>query len=202
LIILSLLSFGLFKYLGRTEDAGSSRSFTYWLTVQKLRDGKDYQEPFKSNGEEIFENGDKFRLNVLAPIPGYLYVMNEGAPEPNDTSFTMVYPNLNVNDGLATLGANQAIQSDWITCRGPAGDENFWIVWSVSPVSQLESAKTEAFKDPRGGLTDQNLEAVRDFLRMKQLEMKVTVYHYKATQTAVARGKGDMLVTLLQFKHR
>jgi hypothetical protein len=61
---------------------------------------------------------------------------------------------------------------------------------------------TEALKDPHGGLTDRNLEAVKEFLRRKQLEMKVTVYHYKATQTAVARGKGDMLVTLLQFKHR
>ena len=201
LIILALLSFGVFKYLRRTGTLEPNRSFTYWLTVQKMR-GKDYQEPFKSNGEEVFENGDKFRLNVLTPIPGYLYVMNEGPPEPNDTSFTMIYPRLNINDSSATLGANQSIQSDWITFRGPAGDENFWIVWSVSPVSQLESAKTEALKDPHGGLTDQNLEAVREFLRRKQLEMKVTVYHYKATQTAVARGKGDMLVTLLQFKHR
>ena len=153
LIILSLLSFGLFEYFGRTKDAGPNRSFTYWLTVQKMRDGNDYQEAFKSNGEETFANGDKFRLNVLTPIPGYLYVMNEGPPEPNDTSFTMIYPSLNMNDGLATLGANQSIQSDWITFRGPSGDENFWIVWSISPVSQLESAKTEAFKDPRGGLT-------------------------------------------------
>lgn len=202
LIVLVLLSFGLFKYLRGTKDTGPNRSFTYWLTVQRMRDGKDYQEPFKSNGEEIFENGDKFRLNVLTPIPGYLYVMNEGPPEPNDTSFTMIYPSLNMNDGSATLGANQTIQSDWITFRGPAGDENFWIVWSVSPVSQLESAKTEAFRDPQGGLTDQNLEAMREFLRMKQVEMKVTVYHYKANQIAVARGRGDMLVTLLQFKHR
>jgi serine/threonine protein kinase len=202
LVILAVLSFGLFKYFYRTEDAGPNRSFTYWLTVQKMRDGKDFQEAFKSNGEDVFENGDKFRLNVLTPIPGYLYVMNEGPPEPNDTSFTMIYPSLNINDGSATLGANQSIQSDWITFRGPAGDENFWIVWSVSPVTQLESAKTEALNDPHGGLTDQNLEAVREFLRRKQLEMKVTVYHYKATQTAIARGKADMLVTLLQFKHR
>jgi serine/threonine protein kinase len=202
LIILVLLSFGVFKYLRRTGAPEPNRSFTYWLTVQRMRDGKDYQEPLKSNGEEVFENGDKFRLNVLTPIPGYLYVMNEGPPEPKDTSFTMIYPSLNINEGSATLGANQSIQSDWITFRGLAGDENFWIVWSVSPVSQLESAKTEALKDPHGGLTDRNLEAVKEFLRRKQLEMKVTVYHYKATQTAVARGKGDMLVTLLQFKHR
>jgi len=202
LIIFVLLSFGVFKYLRRTGTPEPNRSFTYWLTVQRMRDGKGYQEPLKSNGEEIFGNGDKFRLNVLTPLPGYLYVMNEGPPEPNDTSFTMIYPSVNLNDGSATLGANQSIQSDWITFRGPAGDENFWVVWSVSPVSQLESAKTEALKDPHGGLTDQNLEAVREFLRRKQLEMKVTVYHYKATQTAVARGKGDMLVTLLQFKHR
>ena len=202
LIILALLSFGIYKYLNGTTEPGFQHSFTYWLTVQKMRNGTDYRDPFKSNGEETFENGDKFRLAVFSPDPGYLYVMNEGPPLPNDTSFTMIYPSPATNNGSASLGANQSVQSDWIIFRGPPGIENFWIVWSVSPVSQLESAKTDAFEHPSGGLSPENLVAVKEFLRMKQSEVVVRVTRYRASQTAVVRGKGDMLITLAQFKHR
>jgi serine/threonine protein kinase len=202
LVIVALLSSGIYYYVNRKAAVGPSRSFTYWLTLQKMRDGKEYQEAFKSNGEETFESGGKFRLNVFSPEPGFLYVINEGPPELNHTSFTMVYPSPETNNGSSSLGANQSVESDWITFRGPAGSENFWIVWSVSPVSQLESAKTEAFKHPEGGLTDANLIAAKEFLRTKQQEVKVRVMHYKASQTAVVRGSGDMLLTLAQFNHR
>lgn len=199
---LALLSFGIHKYQSGTVDTGPARSFTYWLTVQKMRDGNDYHDPFKSNGEETFESGDGFRLSVSSPEPGYLYVINEGPPEPNHTSFTMIYPSQATNNGSATLGANQSIQSDWIIFRGPAGSENFWIVWSGSPVSQLESAKREAFKHPNGGLTDPTLDTVKEYLQTKQSEIKVRTTRYKASQTVVVRGTSDMLLTLAQFKHR
>lgn len=199
LACLVVASTGLYKYLGRTTTEETSNSFTYWLTVQKMRDGKEFEDSFKSNGEETFEKGDKFRLNVSSPNPGYLYVVNEGPPEPNSTSFVMIYPSQTINNGSATLGANQPVQSDWTIFRGPAGAENFWIVWSASPVMQMESAKNEAFK---GTLGDQNLVTVKEFLKMKQDEVKVRVTHYKASQTVLVRGPGDVLVTLAQFNHR
>ncbi len=190
LVLLCVLlgSIALSRYIRRTKPETSSNAFSYWLTVQKMRDGKEYEDPFKSNGEETFESGDKFRLNVSSPNPGYLYVLNEGPPEPNRTSFVMIYPSQAINNGSATLGANQPVQSDWTIFRGPAGAENFWIVWSASPVSQIESAKNVAF--------------MKDFLRMKQDEVKVRVTHYKASQTVLVRGPGDVLVTLAQFNHR
>lgn len=199
---LVLLSFVIYKVIPRQPlplVTPASNSFTYWLTVQKLRDGKEYQ---KSNGDkQTFENGDKFQLTVLSPKSAYVYIINEGPPETNDTNVTMIYPNRTTNNGSATLGTNQSIQSDWLTFRGPAGDDNFWIVWSVAPVSQLESAKNEAFNRPRGGLTEQTWVALKQFLQMKQEEVDVTVYHYKKTQEAIPRGRGDVLVTLAQFNH-
>lgn len=188
LVCALLGSIALSKYFRKATPEGSSNTFTYWLTVQKMRDGKEYEDPFKSNGEETFESGDKFRLNVSSPNPGYLYVLNEGPPEPNHTSFVMIYPSQAINNGSATLGANQPVQSDWTIFRGPVGAENFWIVWSASPVSQIESAKNVAF--------------MKEFLRMKQDEVKVRVTHYKASQTVLVRGPGDVLVTLAQFNHR
>lgn len=199
LIVLGLLSYGLYKIVdGSRRDLGPNRSFTYWLMVRK-HDGKDSQEPFKSNGEETFENGDEFQLNVVTPSSAYLYVFNEGPPEANEISFIMIFPNPATNGGSASLGANQPLQFDWMTFHGPPGDENFWLVWSLTPVAQLESAKIEAFNHPRGGLTDQNLAAVKEFLRTQPL---VTVFHYKADQKAVPRGKNDMLVALVHLKHR
>ena len=202
LVCAVLGSLGIYKYFSRATTETPTNTFNYWLTVQKMRDGKEYQGPFKSNGEETFESGDKFRLNVSSPNPGYLYVINEGSPVPNNTSFVMIYPSQAVNNGSATLGANQPVQSDWTIFRGPAGAENFWIVWSASPVTQIESAKSEAFKNLNGGLKDQNLVTVKEFLKMKQDEVKVRVTHYKASQTVLVRGPGDVLVTLAQFNHR
>ena len=187
-------SIGLYRYLGTTTIEEPSNTFSYWLTVQKMRDGTAYEDPFKSNGEETFESGDKFRLNVESPNPGYLCVINEGPPQPNSTSFVMIYPREAINNGSASLGANQPVQSDWTIFRGPAGAENFWIVWSASPVTQIESAKIEA--------NGQSLVTVKEFLKMKQDEVKVRVTHYKASQTVLVRGPGDVLVTLAQFNHR
>jgi len=167
-----------------------------------MREGKNYQDPFQSNGQEVFERGDKFRLNISSPQPGYLYVFNEGPPEPVGTSFTVVYPIPATNNGSATLGANQPVQANWITFRGLAGAENFWIVWSASPVSELESAKSAAFKNPDGGLTDQNLVTVKNFLKTKEAEIKVRTTRYKSSQVATVRGTGEMLITLTQFAHR
>jgi serine/threonine protein kinase len=198
LIVLGLLSFGLYKVFSNIDGPRApTRYFTYFLLVQRVSDGKEYQ----SNGEEPFYNGDKFQLNVLSPVPAYLYVFNEGPSElnDNDTNFRMIYPNRDTNGGSASVGANQAIQSEWLTFHGPPGDDNFWLVWSPTPVAQLESVKTEAFTHPRGGLNDQHLKAVKEFLRTQP---RTTIYHYKAAKNAVSRGKSDLLVALAQFEHR
>jgi serine/threonine protein kinase len=217
IVALVLLSYLVYRYVTRRTNppihplvsntrpvespsiAPSPHAFKYWLTVQQVRDGKEY----KSNGDkQTFESGDKFQLSVLSPESGYVYIINEGPSETNDTNVRMIYPNRTTNNGSAMLGTNQSIQSDWQTFRGPAGNDNFWIVWSVSTVTQLESAKNEAFDHPRGGLSEQTWVAVREFLKTKQAEVSVTVYHYKKPKDAVCRGKGDLLVTLAQFKHR
>src|SRR5262249_12350599 len=46
------------------------RRISYSLTVQKMRDGREYQEPFEATGQEIFESGWKFKLNLNSPQQG------------------------------------------------------------------------------------------------------------------------------------
>lgn len=177
-------------------------TFNYWLNVQKTRNGKPFQQAFLSSGKEIYETGYKFRLNVTSPDAGYLYLFNEGPPSQSETSFTILYPTPRTNGGSATLGPNQLFQTNWNTFAGPTGTENFWIVWSVSPVPELEAAKTEAFKHPQGALTGENLVATRRFLMAKKEERDTRYATNKETHQTTVRSGSDLLVRLVEFQHR
>jgi len=178
------------------------RSLVYSLTVQKMRDGKPYKEPFESSGQEIFENGYKFRLNVSSPQAGYLYVFNEGADEKTGMSFTIIYPTPATNKGSAKLDANQSMQTNWNTFAGQTGTEQFWVVWSATAVSQLESAKDDAFKSKEGAVTDAAVvKTVKEFLTKHSDPKPETTKDTTKQQTDV-RGSGDLLVKLVELEHR
>ncbi|MFS8086922.1 MAG: hypothetical protein ACMG6H_14915, partial [Acidobacteriota bacterium] len=180
----------------------SQRSLAYSLTVQKMRDGKPYKEPFESSGQEIFENGYKFRLNVSSPQAGYLYVFNEGAAEKDGTSFTIIYPTPATNKGSAKLDANEAMQTNWNRFEGQAGTEEFWVVWSAAAVSELENARDAAFKNKEGALTDAAMvKTVKDFLT-KHSDPKPETTKDTAKQQTNVRGSGDPLVKLVELEHR
>jgi serine/threonine protein kinase len=201
-LILALLSYGIYKYVVRPPVPPPSKSFKYWLMVQRIRDEKEYETPFKSNGDAIFESSDRFQLNVSTTESGYLYIFNEGPPEPDAASFKMIYPNRATNNGSASVGANQTVQSDWITFRGPAGAENFWIVWSVSPVNELEIARNETSNSPQQGFVGDHLVSLKEFLKTMEAKVDSRTSRYKENQVAIVRGKTDILVALGQFKHR
>ena len=186
----------------RLEPPAEERAFTYYLTVQRMRDNKPFGDPFDSSGREIFESGDKFRLNISTSHPGYLYLFNEGSPEPGGSSFTILYPTPATNNGSATLGADQWMRTNWNTFGGAAGPENFWIVWSATPVTQLETAKAEAFKQANGALIGANLDAVKTFLTAKQNESKPHYTTDKNSHQVTVRGTGDAVVKMVKFEHR
>jgi serine/threonine protein kinase len=204
LITLAALStFAIYHYRKTTTSkAATTHSFKYWLMVQRMRDGTAYQNPDKSNGQEIFGKGDKFQINISSEEPAYIYVFHESQPEPNNNSFTVAYPIATVNSGSATIGVNQVLQTDWITFSGPAGSQNVWIVWSTSPVSELEKAKNESFSNKDRALTGETLVATKTFLTTKEAETKPKITRYKASQIATVRGASDMLVILVGLEHR
>jgi serine/threonine protein kinase len=177
-------------------------SLVYSLTVQKMRDGKPFKEPFESSGQEIFENGYKFRLNLSSAQAGYLYVFNEGAAEKEGTSFTIIYPTPATNKGSAKLDANQAVQTNWNTFAGQTGTENFWIIWSASPVAQLEIARDAAFKSEEGALTDAAMiTSVKEFLA-KHSDPKPETTKDTVKQQTDLRANGELLVKLVELEHR
>ena len=178
-----------------------TRSFIYSLTVQRMRNRKAFQAAFQSTGQEVFDNGDKFQLNIFSPNPGYVYVFNEGTPERNASSFTIIYPVPGTNEGSASVGGNQWAHTNWNTFGGEPGTENLWIVWSTAPVAELESGKTGAFNN-NGRLTGQSLDTVKAFLTAKDKESNSKINRDKTTQQTTVRGVGDVVVRLLELQHK
>jgi serine/threonine protein kinase len=191
--------------LGKPANSPSSsslhRTLTYSLTVQKMRDGLPYEDPYESSGQESFENGYKFRLNVSSRQAGYLYVLNEGPPENDQTSFTMIYPTPATNEG-SRLEQNQKMQTNWNTFSGEKGTEHFWIIWSATEVIPIEIARHEAFKNKEGAIIDAEVaRSLRNFLS-EHSSPKPEASIDPAKPRTTVRASGDLLVKLLELAHR
>ena len=201
-LIVTLLSYGIYRSIHQPSSSSVSRKgFDYSLMVQPMHDGKEDGPLRKSNGDETFDSGDKFQLNVSSSFSGFLYIFNEGAPGSGD-GFQLLYPKPTINGGSATFGANQTFASDWITFSGPPGAENLWIVWSTQQVGELESAKNEALKNPQARLTGASLTAVKEFLKTIKDKVNAKTMRFKARSEATVRANSDLVPTLVQIEHR
>jgi serine/threonine-protein kinase len=184
-----------------TSVPASERTLNYWLTVQKMRDGKPYQEPFESSGQEIFENGWKFRFHAASPQSGHLYLLNEGPDATGKTTYNLLYPTPASNNGSAQLAVNQQMQTGWYVFDEHQGTERFWIVWSKEPVAELEAVKGVVNPQDRGTIKDRKqADALREFLTKNNASKPEAAKDSAKKQTNV-KGKGDSLVNLVELEH-
>jgi serine/threonine protein kinase len=180
---------------------GRERSLSYSLTVQKMRDGKPFQTEFESSGQEIFENGWKFRMNIDSQQDGYIYLLNEGPASANSSTYNVLFPESKTNSGSPQVAAGGTLQTDWMRFDEQQGTEKFWMVWSASPVRELE-AVTEVVNDrDLGEIKDPaKVRAVRDFLN-QHATTKPQVTKDSARKQSVIKGKGDVLVNAIELEH-
>jgi hypothetical protein len=179
---------------------GADRSLVYSLTVQKMRDGKPYQSEFESSGQEIFENGWKFRMNLDSPQEGYLYLVNEGSG--GDTiTYNVLFPESATNGGSPRVNANQKLQTAWMRFDDHQGTEKFWMVWSASPVKELQAVSDVANEKDRGEIRDATkAKSVRDFLNSNS-STKPAVTKDSAKKQTLVSGKGNTIVNLIELEH-
>ena len=169
-----------------TSATAEERTLTYWITVQKFRDNKPYQDPFTLAGEINFEANYQIRVNVRSPQAGYLYVLNEG-PDNAQPEFVVLFPSPTANHGSSLLAADQTVQipeTSWFKFDTEQGVEKLWLVFSADAVPELETVKAYANAKSRGLVTDsaQNVR-VQNFLTAH-------------ATTKPAADKGDTFTTL------
>lgn len=179
----------------------AERNLNYGLTVQKMRNGKPYQATFESTGQEIFENGWKFRMNLDSPQPGYLYLLNEG-PAGNDvTTYNLLFPAPSTNSGSPFVAANQKIETGWMIFDQNQGTEKFWMVWAADAVPELEAVKGVVNPRDKGEITDSTQRrAVEQFLK-KHSSAEAVADKSKGKKQSSVKANSNVLVHRLELEH-
>ncbi len=184
----------------KTAASQPSKNLDYSLLVQKMRDGKKYQEPFESSGQEIFENGYQFMMNLIPSENGFLYIFAEGLDEKGERVFNIIFPTPKQNNGAADVSAKQKYQTGWNEFSGTAGTENFWVVWSKEKPETAEKSRENAFQNT-GKLADKGLEKkLKDFLESGKI--KKTAVKDADNKLSKIEFEGDSAVYLIQLEHR
>src|SRR6266850_1385810 len=181
--------------------SGAERLLSYGLTVQKMRSGRPYQDTFESSGQEIFENGWKFRMRLTSPQAGYLYLLNEGPSAGGATTYNLLSAPSSTDSNLPPVTANQKTETAWMVFDEHQGTEKFWIVWAAEAVPELEAVKGVINAKDKGeiGAADQ-AKAVQRFLEKHSSEKPESQKDTPNKQTNL-KGKGDVLVHLLELEH-
>jgi serine/threonine protein kinase len=204
LVLALLLGVGVWQWLRSRPDNTATqvttslpeRSLSYWLTVQKYRDGLPYQREFQSSGREIFEPGWKFKLNVRSPQEGFLYVLNQ---EPGG-KYVLLFPLPSHKNGSAHIEANEQLETSWYIFDDQPGTERFRLVWAAGPVPELEQFRALVNPIDRGLISDPaQVNIVSDFLKQHDAS-QVASDQQQNRQTSV-RGRGEVLVALVELEH-
>jgi serine/threonine protein kinase len=178
------------------------RQISYSLTVQKMRDGREYEEPFEATGQEIFESGWKFKLNLNSPQSGYLYLLNESPTSEGAIRYTLLFPFPSINNGSAQTSANQQIQTGWYNLIERKGTERLWLVWAAQAVRELEAVKGVVNPRDMGVISSAaELNEVRELLN-KHAQSKPEVKIDKLGRRTEVTSRGDLLLHLFELEHR
>ena len=178
--------------------AGPQRSLTYWLTYQKMRDGKVDSEPRQSAGNDIFGNGWKFQFNLVPRESGALYLLNVGPGKEQAQEYNILFPLPGVRQSNPTIEANQPFKSGWFYFVEKTGVERFWIIWSAKPIADLDSIFSHAAKSNAGVITNpEEIARIQLYLNSKDS----SVVHDKENKQTFVKGSGDVLVSLVELTH-
>ena len=176
------------------------QTLSVWLTVQKMRDGKPYQNEFVASGREVFGDGWKFRLNAQSPDRTALYVVNEGPGPDGATTLHLLFPTPRINDGSEFLTAGVAMQTGWYVLNEHQGTENFWLVASQEPVPELEVVK--------GVVNDSDLGVVSDVARISAIQAlfargskRPPSMEKDRNKHTILRSPDTVLVYLMELTH-
>ncbi len=183
----------------------AERTLSYWITVQKYRDGRAYQDPFRLRDDINFEKDYRIRLHITSAQSGRLYLINEGPAGPDQTpTFNVMFPSETANNGSALLNENQQIQipqQSWFQFDEQQGTEKIWVVWAEKDVPELEAVKGFANSKDRGVIGSPGLRtAVNEFLKGHSTGVSSVERDQDKKETAV-RANSDILVHVIKLEH-
>jgi serine/threonine-protein kinase len=182
------------------QPTAAPRQLSYFLRVQKMRDGKPFEAPFQSSGQEVFESGYKFQMVFQSQDEGNIYVFNEGVDAQGKPGYFLLFPSPSVNGGSPHVAPAQQIETAQNTLTGGKGTEVMWLIWSKDKADDVEKAVAAAFAK-RGTVDDENYPILQSFLQ-KYASAQRDVTKDTANQQTVIKANGDIVVHRFEIEHR
>ena len=173
------------------------RSLTYWLTVQRMYDGKPLGQPFQATGRDYFHTGDKFSLSIATEEPGALYLINQGRDENGAVEWNILFPTKMNNSGVAKLSPQQTVKTGDYRFLGTTGVETIWVIWTTQPNPLLDSVVQNSLED---GVI-RAPASVENFIQQNQTRLAEISYD-EAISRASLKGRGEILVQRLDLSHK
>jgi serine/threonine protein kinase len=187
---------------GSTTVPTTEKELAYWITVQKYRDGKPYEEPRRLAREILFEKDYRVRVNFTNAQAGHLYILNE-TPN-NKEPLSILFPSPTTNAGASFLSANSEIQvpeQSWFRFDAEKGTEKIWLVWSTAAVPELEAVRRFANAKDKGVITDSALnDSARAFIYTKNNSEPTIERDIEQKETKL-RTAGNVIIHSISLEH-
>lgn len=171
-------------------------AFSYWITVQKYRDGRPYEAPFRLAREINFEKDYRIRLHISSPRAGFLYLVNE-APDGNTSSSPYNLLAATHVDGGQVI---QVPEQSWFQFDNEQGTEKVWMVWASQRVPGLEAGVKFINAKDKGAIDDAGVSgAIRTFLGIQSTSAELG--KEDGTEDSRVLSDVDPVVFLLRLEH-
>jgi serine/threonine protein kinase len=177
--------------------APAAIALSYWITVQKYRDGKPFEEPFRLAEAINFEKDYRIRLHFTAPRTGFLYLVSEA---PAETSGGSPY-NLIAATQLEAAQETQVPEASWFQFDAEKGEERLWIVWSDGRIPELDSSRPFMNPDDKGTIRDAAISGGVAAFLTSHAASRPTVEKDDRTQQTRIRTERVPFVYLLTLEH-
>jgi serine/threonine protein kinase len=179
------------------------QTLTYWITVQKFKDGKAYQDPFPLAGEINFEASYHVRVHIRGPEQGHLYIFNEGPPTGSGTTeYVVVFPSTTANNNASLISAGQDVQipeKSWLEFDKQQGLEKLWLVFSKQALPELEAARQAASPQTKNLITGAGEnKVVENFLAKNSIQKPESE---KGPSLTTLKATGNLLVYAIKLEH-
>jgi hypothetical protein len=144
---------------------------------------------------------------------GYLYVLNEGPPDPvsNLPNYNLLFPDADTHDWSAAVSAHRTVSipppsgtpdHDWIEFDEETGTEKLWLIWSVRSVPELEAVKHQANPKDAGAIRNSDqIVAIAQYLAHHHAKKPDARRDEEQKQTTF-KTSNDVLVALVRIEHQ
>ena len=176
-----------------TATPSKLRSLSYSLLI-KTKTGE--VRPLAR--EMVFPPGYQMRFRFSSSQNGFLYVVNEGPPQPDTAIWTWLFPYPALNQGSSALSASTPLvvpTDGFLKLDAMQGQEKVYVIWSDHQIPELQASVLASEKS--GQIRAADIPIIRAIISKASPDVEVT----KADTETVIRGNSPVLVKLITLEH-